>query len=76
MNKVILDKIKHIRANKKIVAKGKFYAKEEDTVSFIKSQLLYNSLVSVFDQEFKRMGLNGDLFWTKFEEKFDKYFLH
>lgn len=57
-------------ANDFIQGEGRFYSHNDDSISLIKSQTIHQGFVDVFSKEFDSMGLNKDLFWQKFEEKF------
>ncbi|MCB9062822.1 MAG: hypothetical protein H6622_14970 [Halobacteriovoraceae bacterium] len=48
---------------------GRFYAYEDDSLKFINQQLLSSAFQDVLDKEMKKMGLDSDLFWQKFEER-------
>ncbi|GEM_PF-1193701 len=53
---------------------GRFYSRDDDTLSFIKKQLLSSAFRDVFTKELKEMGLDSDKFWRRYEEKFQEYF--
>jgi len=53
---------------------GRFYSKDDDSLSFIKNQLLSNAFRDVFTKEMKGLGLDTDKFWRRYEEKFQEYF--
>ncbi|MCF8059401.1 MAG: hypothetical protein K9K67_08895 [Bacteriovoracaceae bacterium] len=53
---------------------GRFYSRDDDTLSFIKKQLLSSAFRDVFSKELKEMGLDSDKFWRRYEEKFQEYF--
>lgn len=53
---------------------GRFYSRDDDTLSFIKKQLLSSAFRDVFNKEMKEMGLDSDKFWRRYEEKFQEYF--
>ncbi len=54
---------------------GRFYALEEDNLSFVKQQLLFNAYQDVISKVLSEEGLNKELFWKSFDEKFETYFL-
>lgn len=54
---------------------GRFYSRDDDTLSFIKKQLISSAFRDVFNKEMKEMGLDSDKFWRRYEEKFQEYFL-
>jgi hypothetical protein len=49
---------------------GRFDAAEDDSLSFINTQLIHQGIVDVLTKELVAMNLNKDLFWQKYEEKF------
>lgn len=53
---------------------GRFYAKDEDSLSFIKSQLLHSAFSDVLTKELKYLGLDASQFWKSYDEKFEGYF--
>lgn len=53
---------------------GRFYSRDDDTLTFIKKQLLSSAFRDVFNKEMKEMGLDSDKFWRRYEEKFQEYF--
>ncbi len=53
---------------------GRFYSRDDDSLAFIKSQLLTNAFRDIFTKEMKEMGLDTDKFWRRYEEKFQEYF--
>lgn len=57
-------------ATKYVEGEGKFLSEEDDSVSFIKNQLLTNAFNKVIDSELKSMGLDAQVFWKNYEEKF------
>lgn len=59
---------------KSIDGEGRFYAKNEDSLSFIKSQLLYSAFSDVITKELKYLGLDASQFWKSYDEKFESYF--
>ncbi len=66
--------INSIFANSYLDGEGRFYAHEGDSLNFIKGQLLYSATRQVLTQEMKKLNLNSELFWEKFDEKFNTYF--
>lgn len=59
---------------KYIKGEGRFYANPDDSLAFIKNQLLNSAFQDVLSKELKEMGLASDLFWTNYNKKFDEYF--
>lgn len=53
---------------------GRFYAVEEDNLSFVKKQLLFNAYREVLTKVLTEQGLNQELFWRSFDEKFELFF--
>lgn len=54
---------------------GRFYSRDEDTLVFIKQQLVSSAFKDVFSKEMKEMGLDTEKFWRRYEDKFTEYFL-
>lgn len=61
-------------AKNSIDGEGRFYAKDEDSLSFIKSQLLHSAFSDVISKELKYLGLDSSQFWKSYDEKFEGYF--
>lgn len=59
-----------VLANKYIEGEGKFLSSEDDSVAFIKNQLLTNAFNKVIDSELNAMGLDAKVFWKNYDEKF------
>ncbi len=57
-----------------IKGNGRFYALEDDNLSFVKSQLLFNAYQEVITKTLTQQGLNHELFWRNFDEKFEIFF--
>jgi hypothetical protein len=57
-----------------ILGEGRFYVQEDDNLGFVKKQLLFSAYQDILTKEMKNMGLDDELFWQKFDEKFDHYF--
>lgn len=57
-----------------IDGEGRFYAKDDDSLSFIKSQLLHSAFSDVITKELKFLGLDASQFWKSYDEKFETYF--
>lgn len=58
-----------------VEGEGRFYSRDEDTVAFIKDQLIASAYKDIFTREMKEMGLDSDKFWRNYEDKFAAYFL-
>ncbi len=72
---LILPGVQTQAKNKFISGEGRFFAQEEDSLSFVKKQLLFSAFRDVISKELKLMGLESDFFWQKYDAKFDEYFL-
>ena len=57
-----------------ITGQGRFYAADEDSIQFVKKQLLYNAFQNVINKDLEAQGLNGKGFWEIFDQKFEEYF--
>lgn len=57
-----------------VEGKGSFYATEDDSLSFVKEQLIHSGFSDIITKELKDMGLNEQLFWQKYEEDFTESF--
>ncbi|RLA64766.1 MAG: hypothetical protein DRQ88_06700 [Epsilonproteobacteria bacterium] len=57
-----------------ITGEGRFYAQDEDSIQFIKGQLLHNAFRDVLNKDLKAQGLNGKSFWEIFDQKFEEHF--
>ncbi len=57
-----------------VTGEGRFYAKDNDSLGFIKNQLLSQAFRNIFTKEFKSLGLDTEFFWKRYEEKFEEYF--
>ena len=60
--------------DKYIESQGRFWSKEDDSLVFIKNQLLYNAFVEALTKEMQAMGLDHVKFWEKYNQKFDESF--
>ena len=45
---------------------------EDDSLVFIKNQLLYTAFVNIISKELESMGVNAEEFWQKYNTKFEK----
>lgn len=61
-------------AGKYIYGEGRFWASEDDSLVFIKNQLLYTAFVSIITKELENMGVNPEEFWQKYNTKFEESF--
>lgn len=57
-----------------VSGEGRFYAADDDSLGFVKTQLHYQAVRDVISKELKTMGLDEKLFWQKYEERFSDYF--
>jgi hypothetical protein len=64
----------NIFASENIKGEGKFYSSDEDSLSFIKEELTFLGFIDVISKRLEENGLNKELFWQKYEEKFAKRF--
>ncbi len=53
---------------------GRFVSRDGDSLTFIKKQLLYASVRDIISKELSKLGHSSELFWAKYNEKFDTYF--
>jgi len=58
-----------------VQGEGRFYANDDDSLSFIKSQVIHNGFIDVISKEILAMGLNKDVFWKKYDDKFEDSFI-
>jgi len=64
-----------VQAKSKFInGEGRFYAQEDDSLAFVKKQLLSSAFRDIISKELKHMGLDSDFFWQKYDAKFDEYF--
>ncbi|MBT3983946.1 MAG: hypothetical protein HOE90_21500 [Bacteriovoracaceae bacterium] len=57
-----------------ILGEGKFYAQSDDSLSFIKSGLINNAFKDIITKKLTLAGMDSELFWNKFNEKFEESF--
>lgn len=57
-----------------ISGEGRFYAADEDSLTFVKSQLHYQAVKDIITKELKSLGLDEKLFWQKYDAKFKDSF--
>lgn len=58
----------------KVLGSGQFFAKEGDSLSFIKKQVLHKAFLDVIRKESVRLGLNWEEFVKNYEESFNEYY--
>ncbi len=59
---------------KSVEGEGRFVPSNEDSAASIKEQLLSSALRDIVTKEMREMGLDSDLYWKKYDEKFEEYF--
>ncbi|CBW27307.1 putative exported protein [Halobacteriovorax marinus SJ] len=65
----------NIQANDELTnGEGRFVSRDGDSLTFVKKQLLYASVRDIISKELSKMGHNSEVFWAKYNEKFDSYF--
>ncbi len=57
-----------------VQGEGRFYSTSDDSLSFIKAQVTHNGFLDVISKEFTNMGLNKEVFWKKYNDKFKASF--
>lgn len=62
-----------VRAADYINGEGRFYAADDDSLAFVKSQLTANAFQDVISKELSQMGLDANLFWNKWNSRFEAY---
>lgn len=62
-------------AIEKGLIKSTFVSQPTDAYSFVKQQLRYQGFREAITKELKAMNLDADLFWSRYEEKFQETFL-
>ncbi len=61
-------------AAKSLQAESKFLSKDEDSLSFVKKQLINNAFKLVIDKKLKEMNLDARTFWQNYNSKFEEHF--
>lgn len=61
-------------ASDAVQGEGRFYAQQDDSLTFIKSQVIHQGFLDVLSKELTSMGLNKELFWQKYDEQFQVSF--
>jgi hypothetical protein len=64
-----------VQANSYIDGRGHFFSKNNDSLKFIKDQLLTSAFRDILTKELKNMGLDAAHFWQQFDAKFEDFFL-
>ena len=57
-----------------VEGEGRFYSNDGDSIAFVKKQLLYQAYRDIFSKELQAMNLDHELFWKKYDGKFEEYF--
>lgn len=63
-----------VHAQTAIEGEGRFQSTQEDSLTFVRSQLLYQAFRDVLTKEMRVLGLDGPAFWQKYEERFQSSF--
>jgi hypothetical protein len=53
---------------------GKFESKESDNQNFVKQQLLKDAFDQVISAEMKKLNMNPEIFWQKYNQAFNEHF--
>ncbi len=61
-------------AHAQVVGEGRFYAANDDSLTFVKTQLHYQAVRDVITKEMKTLGLDEKVFWENYETRFGEYF--
>lgn len=61
-------------AQQTVQGQGRFNSTSDDSLSFVRSQLLYRAFRDVLNKELQSMGLDAQAFWQKYESRFQKSF--
>ena len=59
----------NIQAEEYVLGEGRFNATDDDSLGFVKKQVIHQGFLDVISKELETMGLNKDLFWQKYDEK-------
>ena len=60
--------------DKFVSGEGRFVSADGDSLTFVKKQLIYSAFRDVITKELSAMGHKSEVFWSKYNEKFDSYF--
>lgn len=71
---LILISISAFAADNYTKGDGRFYSTDDDSLNFIKEELIYLGFTDVISKKLEEAGLNKELFWQKYEEKFQASF--
>lgn len=53
---------------------GRFYAHEDDSLGFVKNQLIGSAFKDIISKSLEKMNLDPNQFWSKFDKQFNDYF--
>jgi hypothetical protein len=59
-----------------VKGEGRFYSTADDSLSFVKSQVIHKGFIDIISKELVTMGLNKDVFWKKYDEQFEASFVN
>lgn len=62
---ILLISFSSFAQDKYVKGEGKFYSTDDDSISFIKDELIFLGFQDVISQKLQENGLNKDLFWEK-----------
>lgn len=65
----------NLQAEEFVLGEGRFRATDDDSLGFVKKQVIHQGYLDVISKELESMGLNKELFWQKFDEKSSAAFL-
>ncbi len=57
-----------------ISGEGHFTSEEGDGLNFIRNQLLASAFKNILSKELKTLGFDADLFWLRYDQKFNQFF--
>lgn len=57
-----------------VTGEGRFYAQDEDSLAFVKQQLIHLAFKDAITKEMDAMGLDSSLFWDRYEARFEESF--
>lgn len=61
-------------AQQTVQGQGRFNSTSNDSLSFVRSQLLYRAFRDVLNKELLAMGLDAQAFWQKYDSRFQRSF--
>lgn len=63
-----------VSAQDMIEGEGRFQSTQDDSLTFVRNQLLYQAYRDVLSKEMQSLGLDARAFWQKYEERFQNSF--